>query len=85
MNDRFYTGNIKTDQSASSLQWRKVLKRDIWDIVSNFAFYPILGGIGTGVAACFIKGEGSSKICGDIFSGHLPVYNIFHASTCKKI
>ena len=62
MDDLFYTKNTKTDQSASSLQWRKVLKRHIWDIVLNFTWFPLTSVIVSEASLLFISIPSRSRV-----------------------
>ena len=42
LNELFYTNNAAINKNASSLQMRKIWKRDIWNIYFNFIGRPVL-------------------------------------------
>ena len=82
MHNRFYTKSQTVNHSAKSLQWRKVLKRDIKDIGLNFITYPLLGATFAGVSV-FVQGMGTDDKSIP-FKMSIPFYNFYTAHTMTQ-
>ncbi|MBX9890657.1 MAG: hypothetical protein K2X94_05320 [Amoebophilaceae bacterium] len=76
MNNLFYTKSKSVNHSAKSLQWRKILKRDVYDIGLNFVFYPCLGLVPYGIALVFAK---DPKVKRKLYGDYIPFYDFYHA------
>lgn len=79
MNNRFYTGKTKVAQNATALQWRKIVKRDIWNIGLKFTGYPITGLVLAEITSlCAVKKMSRKEAYDYLFLDWIPLYNLFH-------
>ncbi|TSJ81182.1 MAG: hypothetical protein NMK33_01560 [Candidatus Cardinium sp.] len=75
----FYTSSPASNKSASLLQTKKIWLRDIWNIYSNYIWYPVMGFLSTEIQYFFFKSEKKSH--SDHYKGFgtwIPIYNFFH-------
>ncbi|MGI2257253.1 MutS-related protein [Candidatus Cardinium hertigii] len=77
----FYTGSAASNRSASALQTRKIWLRDIWNIYSNYIWYPLIGLPIAGICYQFIPPHTSRNLFSKLYLNWLPVYNIYHTHT----
>ncbi|AXI24461.1 MutS domain V [Cardinium endosymbiont of Sogatella furcifera] len=84
----FYTSSAASNKLASVLQLKKVWLRDIWNIYSNFAWYPaIIGPISICMSYMGVKGPDVSlkTFWGQFYPMFLPGWNIYHVSQLKNV
>lgn len=74
----FYTGNPLTDISARSLQTRKLLLRDTWNIYSNYIWYPLLGVAVGELLTASVRECTHRMYYTDIYPMFWPVYGLVH-------
>ncbi|CCM09799.1 Putative uncharacterized protein [Cardinium endosymbiont cEper1 of Encarsia pergandiella] len=74
----FYTGSAASNKSATALQTKKIWLRDIWNIYSNYIWYPLIGLPIAGIFYQFIPPHTSRNLFSKLYLNWLPVYNIYH-------
>jgi len=82
MDQKFYTKKESINQSAQSLQWRKILKRDFFDIVFKAIAEPTTGAITTGVMTLLSKRD--SGFFARTYPFAIPFYNFYHTYKRKQ-
>ncbi|WP_419241612.1 hypothetical protein [Cardinium endosymbiont of Nabis limbatus] len=75
----FYTPSAALNKRARTLQKRKVLVRDIWDIYSNYMWYPVV----LGLPITELAYQMGSKLSRGAFYRnrywmYLPIYNLYY-------
>ncbi|AWN81867.1 MutS-related protein [Candidatus Cardinium hertigii] len=80
----YYKDRVAVNKQAGSLQGRKFWLRDVWNIYSNFVFYPLLG-----VAICEANVVFNSEInhkhaYTDMFPRYVPIWNYFYCNELYK-
>ncbi|MGI2298693.1 MutS-related protein [Candidatus Cardinium hertigii] len=81
----FYTGSTASNKSARTLQTKKIWLRDIWNIYSNYIFYPLLGLPIAGTFSQFTPPSHTSENAFlMLYLSWIPVYNIYHTHEVIK-
>ncbi|MGI2299539.1 MutS-related protein [Candidatus Cardinium hertigii] len=74
----FYTGSAASNKSATTLQTKKIWLRDIWNIYSNYTWYPLIGLPIAGIVYQFISPDTHKDAFSKLYLNWLPAYNIYH-------
>lgn len=78
----FYTNSAASNKSASALQSRKIWLRDIWNIYTNYIWYPLIGLPITELTYQLCSGQKVSRwsVYSNLYPSFVPIYNIFDVS-----
>ncbi|TDG95587.1 MutS-related protein [Cardinium endosymbiont of Culicoides punctatus] len=81
LTDLFYTQNPISNKSATSLQTRKFWLRDLWNIYSNYIWYPLLGAVSGELVVAFSPKELThSFYYKKFYPMFFPGYGLYHIS-----
>lgn len=80
----YQKGRIAVNKNASSLQTRKIWLRDIWNIYSNFVWFPLVGTTIGSIAPLFSNSLTYEKFYSEFWPNWIPGLGIWNIYRLRK-